>query len=879
MPTIVSHSIGAGRDYATLDAWSAAQARDLIALDEIAELVVYDAGISDSSVFNHGWTCDAVNRIIIRAADGLGHGGQAGTGVGFSHNGSYTFRPVAGAYVEVVGLAGSFSLAGDYGGVVHAIGCYMEGTPNRGVLTRAWITNCIIRNAAEDAVYTVTGGIRVRNCTIYNAGDDGLVVYGSGSEIYNTIVMGSGDNAIETDAARGGNITDDGTAGSLLVADPASLFVDAENGDFRLKDGATPAAGAGLTLADVSTDMEGKLRGDPPDAGAYEYEAAAPAELDPPTLGVPTNIGEDRAELPFTLPAGADGIEITIGGLPVDYSGASPFAATDLSPGTVYGWSARAYDADGDIYSSPVSGAEFTTDEIAAITVSYTAEYFPLIRCPAGAEAVDLTVSGTATGGAAGAVEYRLSDTDAGAAVAGHDWQPLGEISGGAFGGTISPIPPGGGRDPAGTYRVDVRLAEDVGVTASGATFGVGRTVVLSGQSNMQLWEATDHAPPPPLSVLAQTSLGGGGAAPVGEGHVAFANRFTQLTGVPVHMIRNASGGKPISYWDKSAGSGNQGYWDLIGKVDYRDANDPVCILWNQGEGNCGTGSGNPAAYRASLSALAGNLRADLNLPTLKFVAIPLIYASPATALGYRMVRQAQYEFQEDSPHNLTTAHSPDLFPLLRPDKLHLTSYRILAERAADFVAARLFGMDVQALGPRVAEVMPTAAGQTDVRIAHAGGNGVLPEAGATGFQLSVDGQAVAVENAVRIATDTVRLSHDPIMPGAARTVRYMAGTPDVSVPMMDDAGWALEPEYAGISGTAVPIAEIAPATARIELRSSGALLDHQSGVASVLPVGTRIRLRGRGAAVWPGGSAVPRARRGRTLRPQRNTRTRHVQE
>jgi PKD repeat protein len=78
-----------------------------------------------------------------------------------------------------------------------------------------------------------------------------------------------------------------------FMATPDQLFVDPENGDYRLKSG-SPAIDAGTTLADVTDDIEGASRpqGDAYDIGCYETAGgpvAPTAEFSGnPTSGPPT---------------------------------------------------------------------------------------------------------------------------------------------------------------------------------------------------------------------------------------------------------------------------------------------------------------------------------------------------------------------------------------------------------------------------------------------------------------------------------------------------------------------------------------------------------------------------------------------------------------
>lgn len=78
-------------------------------------------------------------------------------------------------------------------------------------------------------------------------------------------------------------------AGSAQAQDPQGnvygdpQFVDPANGDFRLKPG-SPAIGAGIPIADITTDADGKPRSSTrPTIGAYEFaDISVPPPPPPP---------------------------------------------------------------------------------------------------------------------------------------------------------------------------------------------------------------------------------------------------------------------------------------------------------------------------------------------------------------------------------------------------------------------------------------------------------------------------------------------------------------------------------------------------------------------------------------------------------------------
>ncbi|MGD2097862.1 MAG: choice-of-anchor Q domain-containing protein [Desulfobacterales bacterium] len=105
--------------------------------------------------------------------------------------------------------------------------------------------------------YKAKGGV-VKNNIFYNCGNQPTPYFSShGAEIEggHNIIFNSGKSPGFND---------------LVGVDP--MFVDAENNDFRLKPG-SPAIDAGVSIAEVTTDIEGKPRpaGSGYDIGPYEY--------------------------------------------------------------------------------------------------------------------------------------------------------------------------------------------------------------------------------------------------------------------------------------------------------------------------------------------------------------------------------------------------------------------------------------------------------------------------------------------------------------------------------------------------------------------------------------------------------------------------------
>lgn len=92
--------------------------------------------------------------------------------------------------------------------------------------------------------------------------------------------------------------------------------------------------------------------------------------------------------------------------------------------------------------------------------------------------------------------------------------------------------------------------------------------------------------------------------------------------GVSVGLVVNAKGGTKIEQWAK----GTKFYNDAIKRTEAaRKTGVLKGILWHQGESN----AGNPEAYLKQLKTLVGDLRKDLVMPELPFIAGQVINLPP----------------------------------------------------------------------------------------------------------------------------------------------------------------------------------------------------------------------------------------------------------
>lgn len=332
-PTVVTHTIredGTG-DYTSLAAWQTAQARDLVAANEIARAQIEGPWTSPAAApFTlDGWTTSAECYIEIEPVGEARHTGQW-TSTAFRFETLSTgsqYINIQEAFVRWHGLQIHMN---PYGFSFPQTALGFGGAGGGGNVE---IHDPIIRytgNASNDGnhigiSFTGIGDVRIFNPLIYgiDATGGGTTRRGISSgttigtkEVYNATIHGCLDGFYQSNSVTPilrncvgyGNVTDftgswhatsshnaseDGTHpganGLTLVADP---FEDSTNDDYR------PAAGsvlidAGVDLSvDFSTDIVGTTRpqGSAWDIGAFELASGGGGTVAPEDLAVATSI-------------------------------------------------------------------------------------------------------------------------------------------------------------------------------------------------------------------------------------------------------------------------------------------------------------------------------------------------------------------------------------------------------------------------------------------------------------------------------------------------------------------------------------------------------------------------------------------------------------
>lgn len=151
-----------------------------------------------------------------------------------------------------------------------------QGTPSAGAIVSGGIGDNLICN---NQIFNNTGygialgtgdgtyGMSILHNTIYGNSGPAVVLNPMASVhdniIRNNILFGNGTDAIVDNSGNGTNVKTPNT-----TSDPA--FVNAAAGNFHLT-ALSLARGAGVAGTGVTTDFDGVARGNPPDAGAYQY--------------------------------------------------------------------------------------------------------------------------------------------------------------------------------------------------------------------------------------------------------------------------------------------------------------------------------------------------------------------------------------------------------------------------------------------------------------------------------------------------------------------------------------------------------------------------------------------------------------------------------
>ena len=310
MATEVTHVIdpdsGAGYDYASLNAWQSAQARDLVSADEIeiAKCRCTSGSADTTAVTINTWTTDSTHYVKIWTdpAETYRHDGKWDTtAYRLINNDTASHLDVQVPYIRfdglqfseetATGITTTFRIAGDDVNISNSISRNVSGTGTTVVHILDHYNLHFWNNIAYDYTeshgavydeYNYTGHLFYNN-TIINSTNAGFYVFDN-SVLKNNLAQGNGTDFYTGNSWNSSccnNASSDGTApGTDSRTNQTFTFVDATNDDYHLSSTDTGAKDYGTDLSSDSNlsftdDIDGDTRTSPWDIGADEYVSAA----------------------------------------------------------------------------------------------------------------------------------------------------------------------------------------------------------------------------------------------------------------------------------------------------------------------------------------------------------------------------------------------------------------------------------------------------------------------------------------------------------------------------------------------------------------------------------------------------------------------------
>lgn len=314
MPTVVSSTIGSGRDYSTLAAWEAAAPADLVTADEIWEGLVYaEGGGTDgewtlgTTLTISGSTVDSTRYKRLAAASGQSFADAASKvlrydtakGVAIRATGAYgnaipitaseSYCEVEALQLKSNGIYGALGITGSLTGVKVKRCVLANGTTTgQAVPVSSGGSGSVIQNCVliTGSIATISNPTYV-NCTIYTDSASrtfAATTYGSQALVTNCAVFGFTTLGTGLNASCSYNATDLASftgSNNQTSLTASSQFENSTSGaslDLRTKTGAA-LLDAGTSTGAPGTDIFGTSRpqGSAYDVGAHELVAAAAA--------------------------------------------------------------------------------------------------------------------------------------------------------------------------------------------------------------------------------------------------------------------------------------------------------------------------------------------------------------------------------------------------------------------------------------------------------------------------------------------------------------------------------------------------------------------------------------------------------------------------
>ena len=301
------------------------------------------------------------------------------------------------------------------------------------------------------------------------------------------------------------------------------------------------------------------------------------------------------------------------------------------------------------------------------------------------------------------------------------DWKAIGNVNGSRWNGEISSVPTGG------PYRVELRLADQTGVTAI-ENILVGDLWILAGQSNMQgVGKLVNLTAPRELIHsfelndswrIAEDPLHNYGDAvdPVHWRHssvkstkplegqelinyarrpntaglgMPFAATMLERTGVPIGLLPCAFGGASMDQWNPA--NADKGGDSLYGSMlrRFRAVGGQVKgVLWYQGESDVSAASSIP--FASKFENFVAAVRRDFNQPNLPFYYVQIgRFVNPGGEEGWNHVQNLQLQAES----KIGTGGMTTSVDLSLEDAIHLdtASHKRLGTRLANLICHDLF--------------------------------------------------------------------------------------------------------------------------------------------------------------------------------------------
>jgi len=296
--TVVTHTIGAGKDYESLYLWSQNEGRNLVAADEIERVECYASMTVNSffSIETYNWTTDPNHRIIITVAESDRHSGiwdDAKAKIVTTISSTAFVISVPYTTMEWLQIQPANNFAAIALSHNHCIvsNCIIRGTSGSGGIIVAFNEGCeIYRNIIYNCGHTTYGAInfadpmpsenfKAYSNTIYGCyrgitGDsssgiakNNAVFDCSNADFYGTFSASSGYNADSDGSAPGSNNQHNKSA--------SDQFQDIGSNNFLLK----PASDCTDTGYDLGSPYNVDIQGTPVsglwDIGADEYTSSS----------------------------------------------------------------------------------------------------------------------------------------------------------------------------------------------------------------------------------------------------------------------------------------------------------------------------------------------------------------------------------------------------------------------------------------------------------------------------------------------------------------------------------------------------------------------------------------------------------------------------